>query len=103
MEQSNLVELIKALSPEEREQALQFATLSFLNQGKMRAFVGPLLELCLRHPWENAAQTLEKKRGFCPNLSGSALCGRQTGIGNGRGEQIGPKLSFRTTLPEGRQ
>lgn len=70
MEQSNLVELIKALSPAERERALQFATISFLNQGKMRAYVVPLLKVCLRHPWETAAQTLEKNAVYAEVFSG---------------------------------
>lgn len=47
MEQSHLIELINTLQPSEKEQILQFAALPFVNNGKMRAQVIPLLLICL--------------------------------------------------------
>ena len=46
MEQSYLIELIRTLSHEEKPQAREFAMLSFVNDGKMRAWVVPLLDVC---------------------------------------------------------
>ncbi len=60
MEQSHLYELIKRLSPEEREEVLPFAKVSFFNSGRMRAQVGPLIELCSVHLQENPEGILEK-------------------------------------------
>ena len=61
MEQSNLIELIRTLNPEEKEQIRQFATLPFFNNGKMKAYVAPLLELCLSHSWDSSALPLDKQ------------------------------------------
>jgi hypothetical protein len=60
MEQSQLIELIKTLSPAERSGILQFATISFFNNGRMRAHVCPLLELCFNRSWDDPEQRLEK-------------------------------------------
>ena len=49
MEQSQLIELLRTLQPEEREQVMQFATLSFVNNGKLKAQVIPLLKICLNY------------------------------------------------------
>ena len=64
MEQSQLVELIRTLSTQEKEHILQFASLSMFNQGRMRVQVGPLLDICLNHPWHDPEQKLEKKAVF---------------------------------------
>ena len=64
MEQTQLIELIRTLSPEEKVHVLQFATLSMFNQGRMQVQVGPLLDICLNHPWHEPEQKLEKKAVF---------------------------------------
>ena len=64
MEQSQLIELIKTLNPEEKEHVFQFATLSLFNKGRMRTQVGPLLNICLNHPWQVPEQRLEKREVF---------------------------------------
>ena len=53
MEHSNLIEVIRTLNKDEKEQIRQFVTLPFFNNGKMKAFVGPLLEICLTHSWDS--------------------------------------------------
>ena len=60
MEQSHLIELIKTLQPEEKEQILPFAALSNFSKSKMKTYVGPLLEICLVHPWHEPEQILDK-------------------------------------------
>lgn len=52
MEQSYLIELIQTLSSAEKNQILRFSEIPFFNSGRMRSSVGPLLEICLQHPWE---------------------------------------------------
>ena len=64
MEQSHLIELIRTLDKAEKEQILQFVDLPFFNQGKMRAYVVPLLDICLNHSWHPPQQRLEKKEVF---------------------------------------
>jgi len=64
MEQSHLIELIKTLSPAEKADILQFATISFFNKGRMRAHVGSLLDFCLSQSWDDPEQRLEKKDVF---------------------------------------
>jgi hypothetical protein len=64
MEQSQLVELIKTLTSEEKERVLQFAAIPFFNHGRMRAQVVPLLHICLNHPWNDPEQRLEKTDVF---------------------------------------
>ncbi|MFN0216716.1 MAG: hypothetical protein ACKVT2_20860 [Saprospiraceae bacterium] len=64
MEQSQLIELIRTLLPQEKEQVLQFASLQFINTGKMRAQVIPLLKICLSHPWEDPNLELNNKQVF---------------------------------------
>lgn len=61
MEQSSLIELIRTLNSTEKDHVRQFAALPFFNNGKMRAHVGPLLELCLSHSWDSASQPLDKE------------------------------------------
>ncbi len=61
MEQSHLIELIRTLSHAEKADVLQFATISFFNNGRMKAQVVPLLEICLNYPWGDFSQTLDKK------------------------------------------
>jgi hypothetical protein len=60
MEQSQLVELISTISPEERQDILSFAKLGFANHGKMKAFVAPSLEICMDYAWGEAKNPLEK-------------------------------------------
>ena len=60
MEETLLIELIKTLTPAEKTQILPFSTTPFFNNGRMRAYVGPLVALCMEHPWQNPEQRLEK-------------------------------------------
>lgn len=60
MEQSQLVELIRKLNPEEQDQILQFASLPFFSGSKMKVYVIPLLEYCFNQDWDNTAKTLSK-------------------------------------------
>ena len=62
--QSRLVELVKTLQPEEKAQILQYITVPLFNNGRMRAFVGPLLDICMNHPWQDVEQRLDKKGVF---------------------------------------
>jgi len=61
MEQTQLVELIKTLSPQEKSKLLQFDEISIISQGKVAKRVKELLSVCLLHPWENAGEVLDKK------------------------------------------
>jgi hypothetical protein len=61
MEQSQLVELIRVLKPKEKEQILQFHAFPFFQGSNMKSYVRPLLEICLKHPWDNPGQKLDKK------------------------------------------
>ncbi len=70
MENSHLVELIKTLKPTEKQQILQFSTLSYFNPGKMKDRVAPFLELCFNHPWGVAPQNLEKKEIYAKIFPG---------------------------------
>jgi len=65
MEHTQLIELIGILKTEEKEQIRQFAALPFFNQGKMKAYVPLLLEICLTYS-EHKSQLvgLEKKDVF---------------------------------------
>jgi len=60
MEQSYLMELIRTLSHEEKSQAREFAALSFVNDGKMRGQVLPLLDVCFGHSFAESPGGLEK-------------------------------------------
>ena len=64
MEQSQLIELVRTLNAAEKEQILQFARIPFINNGKMKAFVPMLLEICFDHSWQNLEITLDKKTVF---------------------------------------
>jgi hypothetical protein len=61
MEESQLIELIKSIKPEEKEHLLEFAMLRFFNNGRMRAQIRPLLDICLDHPWHDTEQKPRKK------------------------------------------
>lgn len=63
MEQSYLFDLIRSLSPEEMAQVLEFAGLSYVNQGKMRLHVAPLLKICFDRINQGDIQ-LEKEEVF---------------------------------------
>ncbi len=64
MEQSQLVELIRTLKPEEKAPLLHFSAAQYFNNGRMRAQVIPLLDICLNHPWHLDEQRLDKKEVF---------------------------------------
>jgi len=64
MEQSQLIELIRVIKSEEKDYIIQFSTLPYFNQGRMRAQVIPLLEICLNHPWHLDEQKLDKRTVF---------------------------------------
>jgi hypothetical protein len=64
MEQSQLIELIQTLNQAEKDLICQFATLPFFNQGKMKAFVPGLLNICLSHPWHEPEIFPDKKTVF---------------------------------------
>ncbi len=64
MEQSQLVELIRTLKPEELAQIRHFAAIPFFNNGRMRAQIIPLLDIFLNHPWHFSEQKLEKKEVY---------------------------------------
>ena len=64
MEQSQLVELIRTLKPEERAQIQHFSTNPMFNNGRMRAQIIPLLQLCLNHTWVEEGAELEKKKVY---------------------------------------
>lgn len=70
MEQSQLIELIRILQPEEEDKVLRFATLTMFNQGRMKAHVGPLLVICLKHYRHQPEQILEKKVVFAALFPG---------------------------------
>lgn len=61
MEQSQLVELIRTLTPDEKEHVRQFSTLHFFNRGSLRGAAVELLNICLDHPWNLEEQALEKE------------------------------------------
>jgi len=73
MEHSQLIELIRTLQPQEKEQILQFAALSFVNNGKLKAQVVPLIEICLNHPWDAPHQELSSKEVFATLFPGQAF------------------------------
>lgn len=62
MEQSYLIQVIRTLNKEEMSQIREFATLTFVNNGKMKALVLPLLELCFTHAWDEDTGALDKER-----------------------------------------
>ena len=64
MEQSQLIELISTLNTEEKEHIRQFAVIPFINSGKMKAFVLPLLDICLNHSDNGLPQSLAKQTVF---------------------------------------
>ena len=73
MEQSQLVELIKTLKPKEKEQILQFASLFFFSRSKMRFHIGPLLDCCFNHNWEDSQQKMTKDEVYSRTFPGLAF------------------------------
>jgi hypothetical protein len=73
MEQSQLVELIRTLSPKEKEHILHFAAVPFFLQGKGKSYILPFLEICLKHPWHDPAQKLEKVTVYTKLFKGQAF------------------------------
>lgn len=70
MEQSQLIELIRTLKSEEKAQVLSFGAIQLFNNGRMKAQVIPLLDLCLSHPWHIPEQRLEKKQVYATLFPG---------------------------------
>jgi hypothetical protein len=80
MEDSLFVELVRALTAQEKAEVLQFSELTSMNSGKMKRFVRPLLEYCFQFDW-GAKESLpsreqvyravfgdeEMVEGKCPN------------------------------------
>jgi hypothetical protein len=64
MEQSLLIELIRTLNQTEKDLIRQFAALPFFNQGKMKAYVPGLLNICLSHHYHDPQIILDKKTVF---------------------------------------
>ena len=64
MEQTQLIELIRTLNHTEKDLIQQFSVLPFFNQGKMKAVVPKLLEVCMNHSWQEAQDNLDKKTIF---------------------------------------
>ncbi len=64
MEQSQFVELIKALKPEEKEKFLHYAQLQFFPGVKIKPHVASLLRICFAQPWQETGHKLEKKEVF---------------------------------------
>lgn len=64
MEQSQLIELIRTLTQTEKELIQQLASIPYFNQGKMKAFVPRLLDICMGHPWQEPQTILDKKTVF---------------------------------------
>lgn len=60
MEQSQFVQLIRALSTEQMEYVLHFAANPFHNQGKLKAFVPTFLQLCLNQVRDQPDDAFEK-------------------------------------------
>ena len=70
MENSQLIELIYTLNMEEKVHVRIFASLPFINNGKMRALVVPLLDICLDHQLHTPERSLEKKEVFAQLFPG---------------------------------
>jgi len=62
--QSRLVELLNILTPEEKAQMLPFMSAPMFNNSNFRAKVGPFIEICLNHPWDNPEIKLIKNHVF---------------------------------------
>ncbi|MBL7827294.1 MAG: hypothetical protein JNJ57_11725 [Saprospiraceae bacterium] len=61
MKNTQLVELIRLLTAEERRHALDFAKMPFFNHSTRKNHVTPLLEVCLTYDWDNE-NDLEKEK-----------------------------------------
>ncbi|MDX1911540.1 MAG: hypothetical protein SFV22_08655, partial [Saprospiraceae bacterium] len=61
MHQSQLMELIQAMSPDEQSEMLDFTQLPFFNSGRMRKQVRPMLQLCLDYLKNNNPVAVEKE------------------------------------------
>lgn len=73
MEQSYLIQVIRTLNKEEMSQIREFTGLTFVNNGKMKASVLPLLELCFAHAWDEDAAALDKERIYFTLFQEKAL------------------------------
>lgn len=64
MEQTQLVELVKSLKPEEVPHLQQFSSISMFNSSKISIPVSSLLDYCLKHFRSNVEQKLEKQEVY---------------------------------------
>ena len=64
------MELIRTLSAEEKPQAREFAALSFVNDGKMRGWVVPLIDVCFEFAMRENTEELDKKLVYASIFSG---------------------------------
>ncbi|MEZ4926611.1 MAG: hypothetical protein R3A50_10060 [Saprospiraceae bacterium] len=60
MVNTQLFEMIRALNEEERSEVMHFATIPFFNAGRMRAYVEPLIGVCVDYLEHNPDDNLEK-------------------------------------------
>lgn len=73
MDQSQLIELIRTLKPEETAQIRHFAAIPLFTNGRMRGQIIPLLDICLSHAWSSDEQKLEKSQLFSKIFPGQAF------------------------------
>lgn len=73
MEQSQLVELIKTLSPEEKQDVLTFSTLSTVFGKKIKPQAATLLQICLEHDWHNPYLVFEKQQAYSKVFPGQVF------------------------------
>ncbi|MEZ4925442.1 MAG: hypothetical protein R3A50_04135 [Saprospiraceae bacterium] len=60
MNQSQLVELIRVLTSEEKEQILKISSITLFSGSKMRFHIAPLLEYCFAQNWDDPDFNLTK-------------------------------------------
>ena len=70
MEQSQLIDLIGTLTADEKEQIRQYASIPYFNNSKLKNFVLPLFDICLKHVEHGSDESLEKKAVFNKLFSG---------------------------------
>lgn len=70
MEQSLLIDMIRTLSTTEKAHLMEYAMLSFVNNGRMKEHVLPFLRLCFEHPWHLPEQRLEKSAVYAQLFPG---------------------------------
>lgn len=73
MEQTQLIELVKTIKPEEKEHLLQFLSLRYFNNGRMRVYIKPLLEICMTHFHQKVGLPLEKAEVYSTVFPGQPI------------------------------